>query len=122
MILNRKGQTLIMFVLLLPLILALVAFIVDFGLVITEKTHQIEVIKTAIKDNKTLDNEEIKKVIKKNKVDINNIKIENNNEQIRIVNETKIDSIFGAIIGLKEYRIKVDVSAKLLNGKIIFEN
>ena len=111
MILNRKGQTLIMFVLLLPLILAFVAFIVDFGLVMTEKTHQTEVIKTAVKDNKTLDNEEIKKE-----------KIENNNEQIRIVNETKIDSIFGAIIGLKEYRIKVDVSAKLLNGKIIFEN
>ena len=54
----------------------------------TEKTHQTEVIKTAIKDNKTLDNEEIKKVLKKNKVDINNIKIENNNEQIRIVNPT----------------------------------
>ena len=57
---NKHGQTLILFVILIPIILLLLAFVVDLGLVITNKIKTEEVTKQVIKDAYLLDdNKEI---------------------------------------------------------------
>ena len=41
--------------------------------------------------------------------------------RISIKNEYKIKSIFGSLIGLKEYKIKIEMDAILKNGEIKIE-
>lgn len=47
---NKKGQTLVLFVIMIPILLGLGAFVVDVSLVISKNTELKEVSKTIIKD------------------------------------------------------------------------
>lgn len=121
MIHNRQGQTLIVFVILIPILIGFAALVIDTGLVIYSKVHLREVTKTVIKDTIHEPNEEhIKKLLKDNNVDIDNLKIEIDSNKIVINNEFRVDSIFGAIIGFKEYKIKVAIEGRIENSKVIF--
>lgn len=120
--LNNHGQTLVLFVILIPVLIIFVAFIVDTGVVINSKTHLKEVSKTAIRENIDIKNEEfIKKAFEKNNIDVKNLKIDFVENGIHIKNEYEIDSIFGSIIGIKTYRIHVDIRGIKKENKIIFE-
>ena len=71
---NKRGQTLALFVILIPILLVIAAFVIDMGVVIYNKSHLKEVSKMALNENvDNLDNtNNIKKILEKNKVDINN--------------------------------------------------
>lgn len=123
---NKHGQTLIVFVILIPLMLAIAAFVVDIGIVVSNKSHLKEVTEMVIRDNinnlsnENLDNN-IKKVFEKNDIEIDNLVINSSNNSLRINNLTKVESIFGSIIGIKEYEIKVDIEGYLENNKVIIK-
>ena len=109
--LNNKGQTLIMFILLIPLILVIMALVVDTSFVYKEKIKFQSVTKTIMKttyENKdTTDfNDKTINLYKKNGIDTNNIVIKVNSDSIVIKNQTKVKSIFGNIIGIKNYKVK----------------
>lgn len=109
--LNNKGQTLIMFILLIPLILVIMALVIDTSFVYKEKIKFQSVTKTIMKttyENKdTTDfNDKIINLYKKNGIDTNNIVIKVNSDSIVIKNQTKVKSIFGNIIGIKNYKVK----------------
>lgn len=78
---NNKGQTLAIFVILIPIILLLVCMIMDLGKLSLEKKQLQNVIKTIIKDElkKEPDRKRIINLINKNTNDtkIDNIIIEN---------------------------------------------
>ncbi|MCM1053675.1 MAG: pilus assembly protein TadG-related protein [Ruminococcus sp.] len=122
MLLNKHGQTLILFIILIPLMLIVMAFVVDIGLVMSEKVHLKETTKIAIINNYDSKNiNDIKELIKKNNIDINNLKIETNNNNLTIENEIKVESIFGKIIGLNNYRIKIKAKGYKTGNKVIVE-
>lgn len=109
--LNNKGQTLIMFILLIPLILVIMALVIDTSFVYKEKIKFQSVTKTIMKttyENKdTTDfNNKTINLYKKNGIDTNNIVIKVNSDSIVIKNQTKVKSIFGNIIGIKNYKVK----------------
>ena len=109
--LNNKGQTLIMFILLIPLILVIMALVIDTSFVYKEKIKFQSVTKTIMKttyENKdaTDFNDKIINLYKKNGIDTNNIVIKVNSDSIVIKNQTKVKSIFGNIIGIKNYKVK----------------
>ncbi len=123
MILNRRGQTLIAFIILIPLLIGVTAFVVDTGLVISEKIHLKEVTKTVIRDTiKNPDEVKIKKLLQDNDIDGDKLKIETGDNYIVINNEIEVESIFGAIIGLKEYKIKIAIKGRIENNKLIFND
>ena len=84
---NNKGQTLVLFVFLIPIILLIFLFIIDYGIVSYNKSRAITNIKDAItyalkhKDSNTLEND-IKQLLNKNIDNINklDIKIDDNIE------------------------------------------
>ncbi len=117
---NKHGQTLILFVILIPIILMLLAIIVDAGVVISKKAHIKEVTKTVMKNNYSKSDEVIKQVIEKNEIETKNLEIVRNNG-LEIKNEVKVKSIFGSIIGLKEYTIRINIKGTILNDKMVFE-
>lgn len=109
--LNNKGQTIIMFILLIPLILVIMALVIDTSFVYKEKIKFQSVTKTIMKttyENKdTTDfNDKTINLYKKNGIDTNNIVIKVNSDSIVIKNQTKVKSIFGNIIGIKNYKVK----------------
>lgn len=112
---NRKGQTLILFVILIPILLGLAAFLIDMGLIISKKVHYNEVTRTVLNDvykDGTFLEEDFKNLLVKNEVDIKNLKIVVDDNKIIINNVIEIDSIMGNIIGIKKYEIKVRVEIR----------
>lgn len=123
---NNHGQTLIIFVILIPLLLAIMAFVVDISYMYNEKLHLENTTKTIINENykNRLDEDiekKIKDLYKKNDIKINNLKIVGSQEYLQIKNNYKIDSIFGKVIGLKKYPIKVNLKGYEENNKIIIK-
>lgn len=123
---NKHGQTLIIFIILIPIFLSILALVIDVGLVISKKSELKEITKTVIKEtikdlkNDNL-NEQIINLFAKNNIEVDNLRIETNEESITIKNEIEIDSIFGNILGFKKYKIKSDIKGIIKENKIIYE-
>ena len=119
---NKRGQTLILFIILIPILLGFGAFIVDVSLVISKNVELKEVSKTIIKDVIDQPSEEkVNRLFLENHIPTDQLKVQIDDDEMRIQNEYKIESIFGAIIGIKDYDIKVDIVGILENEKVIFE-
>lgn len=119
---NKKGQTLIAFVLLIPIFLIFLAFVVDTGLILKENTKLNSTTKTILKNTyKEPVEEKIKELYKKNDIPTENLTIEIESNNIRVTNEYEIDSIFGNIIGLKKYKIKLKIRATIQNDEVKIE-
>lgn len=104
---NHKGQTLILFVLLLPILLILLALIIDIGLMSIETTKLNGITNQILKDTKEKKLEEIEKIYQKNKIPIDKLEVNQDSNYLEIQNEYEINSIFGKIIGIQKYKITV---------------
>ncbi|MBQ9011022.1 MAG: hypothetical protein IJ093_00020 [Bacilli bacterium] len=120
---NNKGQSLVVFVLLLPLIIILIALITDLGsLSVTKKNYENQV-KSAIEYGlKHLDDENLNQKLT-NLLEINiqaktNINIEN--EIITITVTDKYKSIFSKVLK-NTYDINITYIGYIDNGKIRIE-
>lgn len=120
---SKRGQTLVLFIIFIPIFIGLAALVIDTGLVISKKVQLKETTKTIIKEyfNKNLNENEINDLMVKNDVDVGNLVIEIEDNKIVLNNETKIDSIFGGLIGIKNYKIKIQVTGYKENDKVIVE-
>jgi len=88
-----------MFIIMLPILLLMFAFIVDVGLMYNAKIKGTSLLKEAVEESVNV--EEYFK--------INNIKIDNlKNEENCVIIEFRIDSVFGSIVGIKDYKIEVN--------------
>ena len=122
--LNKSGQVLVLFVILLPLIILLFAFVVDIGLIRT-KANKIEnitrmVIKDELKTGSPNANR-IKKVLTKNGIPTENIEITYDSAKLNIKNTTQVNSIFGKIININSYDIKINLTGYIKDNKILIE-
>lgn len=108
---NNKGQTLILFVILIPVALIIFAFVCDTGLVMLEKTKLNSATKTILKNTykeKDQDNyqEIVKNLYEKNNIIFKDLKIKQENSNIFLEISLEKESVFGKIIGIKSYPIK----------------
>lgn len=97
---NKKGQVLVMFIILLPILIGVCAFVIDVGIITYEKNKLSNII--------NLSNEEdvnVRKYLKLN--NISGYKIKEKGKCIEVKYYRK--SLFGSIIGIKEYKISSKV-------------
>lgn len=111
--LNNKGQSLVMFICLLPILLLIVLAIVDVSRMVIEKNKLNNINYIAISyysSHKEDDDvtERIISLIKRNDEDIINVRI--NKDKNTIYLDKKIDSTMGKIIGISEYEIVSEYS------------
>ncbi|MBO5096338.1 MAG: pilus assembly protein [Bacilli bacterium] len=121
---NNKGQTLVIFIILLPIFLALCAFVIDVGLMTYENVklkNTTKSILNSVVDKNKISEDNIKKLYKKNDINIENIEIDISNENIIVKNNYYIDSMFGKILSIHEYEVSVNAKMNLINKKIVFE-
>ena len=116
--LNKHGQSLVLFVVIIPFVILLLALVCDIGLITSKKVKLNAVTKDILKEVMNKDNYEelIIKLYEENDIDVDNLEITNNGKRIK--NEIEVSSIFGQIIGLKKYQIKVDIEIYQENNKI----
>ena len=57
----------------------------------------------------------------KNDIPVEHLEVQITEESIHLVNDYEIDSIFGSVIGIDSYEIKVDITGKMSNQKLVFE-
>lgn len=120
---NKKGQTLALFIILIPILIGIAAFVVDTGVVFAKRVHLKDVTKMVIKDmiKKNLNEEQVRELFVKNDVDVDNMELEINNDKVIISNEIEVESIFGKIIGIEDYKIKLKMVGYQKEDKIIIE-
>ena len=86
---NKNGQTLILFVIMIPILLGLCAFVIDVGSIVLANTKLREVTKTIISD--VMDDASIDKIQSlylKNDIPVENLEVEIKEDQIRVQNHT----------------------------------
>ena len=111
--LNNKGQSLVMFICLLPILLLIVLAIVDVSRMVIEKNKLNNINYIAIwyySNHKEDDDvtERIISLVKRN--DENSINVKINKDKNTIYLDKKIDSTMGKIIGISEYEIVSEYS------------
>lgn len=123
MIANKNGQTLILFVILLPLMITLIAFLVDIGLIVSENSRIEEVTKNIIKEvMESKDTELVREIYEENDIAINNLEVKMDDNVLNIKNNVEIYSVFGKILGINKYKIKIDMTGEFINGKLFIES
>ena len=121
---NRKGQTLVIFIIILPVILIAMAYLVDTGLMLINKSKLDSTSKIII--DKYYDYEcdidsVIQKYLKDNNLNYTNYEVKkDNNFNLKI--DIKIASIFGKVVGLEEYEITSNITGYKENDKLKFKN
>lgn len=112
-----------MFVILVPVILMLMALIIDTAYLYRENAKLESTTKSIIKnlyDSKEDDNinRMIINLYKENDIQTKNLEIISNTTSLKIINHYKVDSIFGKIIGLKQYEVKVSLKGYYDGNKL----
>ena len=118
---NNKGQVLVIFVMILPVLLLGAACIVDSSYMMYHKNRLDNInydVLNSVKDKIDLSEEDIVELISMNNSKIVNdeISIEMTNTEVRdicIDNYVYVDSIFGGLIGFDEYKIKSNICVKI---------
>lgn len=118
---NKKGQILVGFVLLLPLIIILFAYLIDNNILVQNKSKLDQITKTVVTyalEHRDKTEVELEEYIKKNEKDLTSIKIILD-EDVQIKLTKTIDAIFGNVVGIKTYTISSYYEGEIRDGQII---
>lgn len=116
---NNKGQTLIIFVILVPIIITMMALVVDVGMLENKVLKTKNIVDVAIKEyfNKE-DVTVISKTLEENDISTDKLVIKRNDNEVGVNVEYEMSSLFGKIVGLQKYDVKVKRKGIKENGKI----
>ena len=116
---NNKGQTLVLFIALLPFIFILFVFVFDLSYLASQKTKLDSIASSALNSImiKGNDTQEVKDNIKKNDKEIKINSISNDSICLR----KEIKPIFGGIIGYDIFKVKTCLNGKVINNKLIID-
>ena len=119
--LNNKGQSLVLFVIILPILLLILILVLDVGKVITVKS-ELNNINDIVMDyglsnlNKENLEEELINLVKLNKNDIDNVEVTIDNEKIYITMYEKIDGVFASFVNVTIFNIKLSYIGYINDG------
>lgn len=123
---DNKGQVLVMFVLLLPIILLFIGIITDTGLLFIEKRKIDNNVKNVIRyglNNLTINSVELKgemtNTLTSNISEIDRLTIDIDNGTITILLNKKKKSLFSLITSKNYYDIKSNYNGYIDKGKMI---
>lgn len=100
---NKKGQVLVLFIILLPLFLMVLAIVIDTSVMMSSKIKGEDLLESAIQNNY-----DINEYFKINDIELKNVEYYQKNNKNCVIINYDTSSIFGSIIGIKEYKIKIE--------------
>lgn len=106
---NNKGQVLVIFVVLIPIILTLVAYVFDKCYLLYENKKLSDIANIVCDYSITSSNKEsVYQLALENDNEISKIQIDNDN----LILEKNVNSIFGKVIGISEYLVRIEKECK----------
>lgn len=116
--LNNKGQSLVLFILIIPILLGIMALVVDAGNVVNKKNEMENTIELVIDyglEDK-YQKEELKLLLNYNLKDCNNT-LDIIDEKIIVTSTTYVEGIFSNILGFKGFFIESNYEGYLIDEK-----
>ena len=113
---NKRGQTLVIFVFLIPLFIMMLAIVVDLGLVTNANIKYSSLARDSIKEISKGGLDKGKLFLEKNGLDSDSYEVIINGVDIVVRIKTKVEAIFGSIINIKEYEVNVKEKGMISNG------
>ena len=120
---NKKGQTLVFFIVFIPFILMLASYVIDLGYIQSEKIKLNDTTKIVIKElyKKDYSTNQIKQLYQKNDIKLQKVAIKKEEDKIKVSASYEAESIFGKLVGIKKYLIKTTLIGKKINEKIEYQ-
>jgi len=117
---NKKGQTLVLFIVLMPLFLMAFTLIFDSAYITLENNRLNNIAKTAIKDilENNYSEDQVHKMIKENSTDIM-IKELDVGTEVKVLLRKDISSFFGQVLGYDHYELTANYVGTIKNGKLM---
>lgn len=123
--LNNKGQTLVLFVILLPLILLMLTLVYDFGNALYEKERMNNTSYIAINYGldkiKDINENDLIDLIMKNSSDMNKVDVLIENDTITIKLSKKVKGIIGKVFNFDLIEVNSEYVGKFDSDKKIIE-
>ena len=120
--LNRKGQSLVLFILLLPIMLGIMVLVIDCGNAFVLKSHidhSLELVLEIALD-KEMDDVEISNLLKYNLEGVNN-KLIVSDKEIKIVSSTEYKGVFSKVFGFSFFPIHSEYVGSIQNDKVVID-
>ena len=122
--LNNKGQSLVLFIMIIPILLLIMVFVYDMGMLLYEKDRLSNTVNMAMDyalDNKEVSDEEIRDLINKNMTKEVDIKIDRNDDNITIEVIEEVSFIFSNLFDFDFTKIDIKYEGKIIDNKKIIE-
>ena len=117
---NNKGQSLVIFIIIIPVIFIVFSFLYDYAYIINSQNKYENVTRTIL--NSTLEEDKIVDLYKQNGYKVEDFKHKKENDKVYIQNSYKIKSVFGNIVNLKNYTVSINYIVINSNNGIIIED
>lgn len=117
---NNKGQSLVIFIIIIPVIFIVFSFLYDYAYIINGQNKYENVTRTIL--NSTLEEDKIVDLYKQNGYKVDDFKYKKENDKVYIQNSYKIKSVFGNIVNLKNYTVSINYVVINSNNGIIIED
>lgn len=119
---NNKGQTLVLFVILLPVLLLLLVLIIDIGKVIVDKLELNNINQIVLEyglDNIEKENiyDEMVELVRLNKNDVDTIDINITSDKISLTLIDNVDFMFKKIVDINRFKIKSSYVGYIQDGE-----
>lgn len=124
--LNNKGQSLVLFILIIPIILGIMALVIDIGYALTKKNEIDKSVEFVLDYYLSDNNRETNTYENDNSIDINALKvlleynlkdiepiINTSDNVITIKAESYVDGIFSKILNIKGFKIESEYKGYL---------
>lgn len=123
--LNNKGQSLVMFVLIIPIFILIIAMVYDIGNALSEKEalnniNQM-VIDYGLDNLDIVDENELIELIIKNDNNLKNVSVSIQDKTITVATEKRIKGIFGNVLDINITNVISNYQGTLQDGKKIIE-
>ena len=114
---NNKGQSLVLFVLIIPILLGIMAIVIDCGKVFLCKNRQENVLDLALEYGLTgEENTVIEDILDKN-FDEGEHQVIWDDDKVSIVVHEKVDGLFSSLFGFSTFDVVSKYQGSLIDGK-----
>lgn len=114
---NNKGQSLVLFILIIPILIGIMAIVIDCGKVFLCKNRQENVLTLALEYGLTGEkNTVIEDILDKN-FDDGEHKVVWNGDKVSIVVHEKVNGVFSSLFGFSTFDVVSQYQGSVIEGK-----
>ena len=114
---NNKGQSLVLFILIIPILIGIMVIVIDCGKVFLCKNRQENVLTLALEYGLTEEkNTVIEDILDKN-FDDGEHKVVWNGDKVSIVVHEKVNGVFSSLLGFSTFDVVSQYQGSVIEGK-----